>query len=406
MSSFQIGICGLAVLVALISMRAPIALAMAVTGLGGVWLLRDFTTVNFLLGTVPSDVLSNYSLSTLPLFILMGNVAARGGMSTMLFDAINWLFGRFRGGLAISTVVASGAFSAAAGSSLATTSAMSRVAAPEMLDRGYHPRLVSGSMVAGGTLGIMIPPSAMMIIYGFLTETSIGALFIAGILPGLLLIVAFCHVVAVWVRVAPGQAPAASVGEGSGWSKMLRLGPGLLLFCLLTGQINRRGLVAALVETAESSIVIYLIILGTGFFQFFMEASRVPVELTDMVIGLDLGPTGTMLMIMVFLALLGCIMEGLGILFLTVPILFPIVVALGFDPIWFGVMMVLLIELGLITPPVGLNIFVLTSLVDRIDLREAFIGVLPFVVAIIAVALLLLAFPQIATFLPSQMRGA
>lgn len=433
MSSFQVGIFGLVVLVALISMRAPIALAMAVTGLGGVWVLRDLATVNFLLGTVPSDVLGNYSLSTLPLFILMGNVAARGGMSTMLFDAINWLFGRFKGGLAISTVVASGAFSAAAGSSLATTSAMSRVAAPEMLARGYHPRLVSGSMVAGGTLGIMIPPSAMMIIYGFLTETSIGALFIAGIIPGLLLIAAFCLVVSVWVRVAPGQAPAATVGEGNGWAQMLRLGPVLLLFCVLmggiytglftptegaavgagaailiclaTGQIDWRGLVAALVETAESSIVIYLIILGTGFFQFFMEASRVPVELTDAVIGLGLGPIGTMLMIMVFLALLGCIMEGLGILFLTVPIVFPIVVALGFDPIWFGVMMVLLIELGLITPPVGLNIFILTSLVEEIDLKEAFIGVLPFVLAIIAVALLLLAVPETATFLPSQMRG-
>lgn len=434
MTPFQIGLAGFGLLIVLIALRAPIALAMALTGLGGVWLLRDFNTVSYMLGTVPVDVLSNYSLSTLPLFILMGNVAAKGGMSTVLFDAINWLCGRMRGGLAISTIITSGAFSAAAGSSLATTSAMARVAAPEMLQRGYHPRLVSGAVAAGGTLGIMIPPSGMMIIYGFLTETSIGALFIAGILPGILLIAAFCLVIFVWVRFAPQHVPMPTATKGGGMSKLMSLGPILLLFgllmggiytgaftptegaavgagaaiviCLITGRIGRRGLVEALLQTAEASIVIYLIILGTAFFQFFMEASRVPVELTDAVIGLGLGPIGTMLMIMLFLGLLGCIMEGLGILFLTVPILFPIVVALGFDPIWFGVMMVLLIELGLITPPVGLNIFVLVSLVDKIDLKEAFIGILPFVLAIVLVSLLLLLVPEIATFLPSQMRGA
>lgn len=434
MTPFQIGLAGFGLLVVLIALRAPIALAMALTGLGGIWLLRDFNTVSYMLGTVPVDVFSNYSLSTLPLFILMGNVAAKGGMSTVLFDAINWLCGRMRGGLAISTIITSGAFSAAAGSSLATTSAMARVAAPEMLTRGYHPRLVSGAIAAGGTLGIMIPPSGMMIIYGFLTETSIGALFIAGILPGILLIAAFCLVIFIWVRFAPQQVPVPIATEGGGISKLMSLGPILLLFgllmggiytgaftptegaavgagaaiviCLIARRISGRGLVEALLQTAEASIVIYLIILGTAFFQFFMEASRVPVELTDAVIGLGLGPMGTMLMIMLFLALLGCIMEGLGILFLTVPILFPIVVALGFDPIWFGIMMVLLIELGLITPPVGLNIFVLVSLVDKIDLKEAFIGILPFVLAIIVVALLLLLVPQIATFLPSQMRGA
>ncbi len=434
MTPFQIGIAGFVCLVLLLGLRAPIALAMAVVGLGGVWVLRDFDTVSYLLGTVPVDILSNYSLSTLPLFILMGNIASGGGMSAYLFDAISWLFGRYRGGLAVSTVVASGGFSAAAGSSLATTSAMSRVAAPEMLKRGYHPRLVSGSMVAGGTLGIMIPPSAMMIIYGFLTETSIGALFIAGILPGILLISAFCVVVLAWSRIAPDDMPGTTVPEGSGWVRIRRLGPVVLLFTVLMGgiylglftptegaavgagaaiiislatkQIGLRGIVRALRQTAESSIVIYLIIIGTGFFQFFMEASRVPVELTDAVIGLGLGPIETMLLVMGFLALLGCIMEGLGILFLTVPILFPVVVALGFDPVWFGVMMVVLIELGLITPPVGLNIFILTSVVREIELKDAFVGVLPFVVAIVVVALVLLFFPQIATYLPSSMRGA
>lgn len=438
MTSFQIGLAGFGVLLLLISLRAPIALAMGLTGIGGIWILRDLGTLDYLLGTVPVDVFSNYSLSTLPLFILMGNVAAKSGMSTVLFDAINWMCGRLRGGLAISTIVTSGAFSAAAGSSLATTSAMARVATPEMLKRGYHPRLVSGAVAAGGTLGIMIPPSGMMIIYGFLTETSIGALFIAGIIPGLILITAFCLVIMLWVRMAPGHVPVPGGDEdaalaGNGLRKLMSLGPILALFALLMGgiytglftptegaavgagaavligllsrRINLRLLIVALRETAESSIMIYMIIIGTAFFQFFMEASRVPVELTDTVIGFGLGPTGTMLLIMLFLVLLGCIMEGLGILFLTVPILFPIVTALGFDPIWFGIMMVLLIEVGLITPPVGLNIFILVSMVKEIDLKEAFIGIMPFVVAILLVGILLLIWPEIVTYLPSKMRG-
>ncbi|MBB6262552.1 tripartite ATP-independent transporter DctM subunit [Paenochrobactrum gallinarii] len=423
MTPFQIGLAGFGILLVLIVFRAPIALAMAITGLAGVWLLRDFNTLFYLLGTVPVDVLSNYSLSTLPLFILMGNVAAKSGMSTVLFDAFSLLCSRMKGGLAISTIITSGAFSAAAGSSLATTSAMARVATPEMLKRGYHPRLVSGAVAAGGTLGIMIPPSGMMIIYGFLTETSIGALFIAGILPGMLLILAFCLVVFIWVRVFPEQMSQTVTVEGSrNGAKLLSLAPIVLLFGVLmggiytgiftptegaavgagaaiiisfaSGRLGLPGFVTALRETAEASIVIYMIILGTAFFQFFMEASRVPVELTDIVINLGLGPIGTILLVLLFLALLGTIMEGMGILFLTVPILFPIVLALGFDPIWFGVMMVLVIELGLITPPVGLNIFILVSLVKEIEMKEAFIGILPFAIAIVIVAFILLFFPE------------
>lgn len=433
MTPFSIGIAGFGALLCLIALRAPIALAMALTGLGGVWVLRDTRTVFFLLGTVPVDVLSNYALSTLPLFILMGNVAAKGGVSTLLFDAINAACGRLKGGLAIASVLTAGAFSAASGSSLATASAMARVAAPEMLRRGYHPRLVSGSIGAGGTLGIMIPPSAMLIIYGIITETSIGSLFIAGILPGIILTLAFSIAVYVWARMVPAHAPVSAVAAGSGLRRLLSIAPAAILFgvimggiygglftpteaaavgsgtaiviCWVAGRLDVRSLFGVLRETAEASIVIYLIIVGTGFFQFFMEASRVPVQLTGMIIGLDLGPVATMLMILALLALLGCIMEGLGIMFLTVPLLFPIVVALGYDPVWFGIMMVIVVELGLITPPVGLNIYVLVSLVPDINLKDAFSGLLPFALVIVLLALLLLVFPQIALFLPSQMRA-
>lgn len=431
MTPFAIGCAGFLALLFLIVLRAPIAIAMAVTGLGGVWILKGWNNLPFLMGTVPVDVLSNYVLSTLPLFILMGNVAAAAGLSTLLFDAINTAVGRYRGGLAVATVLTSGAFSAAAGSSLATTSTMARVAAPEMLRFNYHPRLVSGAVAAGGTLGIMVPPSTMLIIYGYLTETSIAALFIAGILPGLLLIAALSLTVFVWVSLRPEHAPASPPPEGMSIRRLLGLAPVLVLFCVLmggiygglftptegaavgagsaiviaavTGRLGWADLVPALRQTVEQSVVIYLIIIGTAFFQFFMEASRVPVQIADTVAELDLDPIVVMAVIMIFIALLGCLMEGLGIMFLTVPVLFPVVLALGFDPVWFGIMMVLLVELGLITPPVGLNIFVLVSLVERLGLRDAFAGVFPFVLAVITVALILLALPEIALFLPSKM---
>jgi tripartite ATP-independent transporter DctM subunit len=430
MSPFALGLAGFLVLCALIALRAPIGLAMIVTGIGGIAILKGWSTVFYLFGTVPVDVLSNYALSTLPLFILMGNVAVRAGLSTLLYDAMNVMVGRLRGGLAIATIVASGGFSAACGSSLATTSTMAQVAAPQMLAYRYDARLVSGAVVAGGTLGIMIPPSTMMIIYAYLTESSIGQLFIAGIVPGLLLIVAFSLTVYVWATLRPTHAPVATVDAG-GWAKVRGIGPILLLFAIIMGgifagiftptegaaigagaaiaiaAISRRltwaKLLAALKDTALTSAVIYMIIIGTAFYQFFMEASRVPVELASAVVGYEVNRYAVIVAIMVVIGALGCLMEGLGIMFLTVPVVFPIVTALGFDPIWFGVVMVMLVELGLITPPVGLNVYVLVTLVRDIDMRHAFAGIWPFVGAIILVAALLLVFPQIALFLPSKM---
>jgi tripartite ATP-independent transporter DctM subunit len=430
MSPFALGLTGFLVLCALIALRAPIGLAMIVTGIGGIAILKGWPTVFFLFGTVPVDVLSNYALSTLPLFILMGNVAVRAGLSTLLFEAMNVMVGRLRGGLAVATIVASGGFSAACGSSLATTSTMAQVAAPQMLSYRYDPRLVSGAVVAGGTLGIMIPPSTMMIIYAYLTESSIGRLFMAGIVPGLLLILAFSLTVYVWATLRPSHAPVATIQSG-GWAKVRGVGPILLLFAIIMGGIfagiftptegaaigagaaiaiaalARRltwaNLFAALKDTAQTSAVIYMIIIGTGFYQFFMEASRVPVELASAVIGYEINRYAVVVAVMVVIAALGCLMEGLGIMFLTVPVVFPIVTALGFDPIWFGVVMVMLVELGLITPPVGLNVYVLVTLVREIDMRHAFAGIWPFVGAIILVAALLLAFPQLALYLPSKM---
>jgi tripartite ATP-independent transporter DctM subunit len=430
MSPFALGLCGFVVLCALLALRAPIGIAVAITGVGGIVILKGWDTALYLLGTVPIEILSNYALSTLPLFILMGNVAVRAGLSQLLYEAIYVVVGRVRGGLAIATIIAAGGFSAVCGSSLACASTMAQVAAPQMLAYRYSPRLVGGSIAAGGTLGIMIPPSTMMIIYAYLTENSIGQLFIAGIVPGCILIVLFSLVVVLWSWRRPEDAPLAA-DQRRDWKKLFGVLPVLVLFGFLMGGIfvglftptegAAMGAAAAIVlaalarkltwpllfaalrDSALSSAVIYLIIIGTAFYQFFMEASRLPSDLAEVITGLDLNRYLVMIVIMLALGGLGCLMESLGIMFLTVPVLYPLVTALGFDPIWFGIVMVLLIEFGLITPPVGLNVFVLVSLVREIKMRDAFIGIWPFLVAMIALAALLLAFPQIALFLPQRM---
>ena len=431
MSPFALGLSGFVVLCALLALRAPIGIAVAITGVGGIVVLKGWDTALYLLGTVPIEILSNYALSTLPLFILMGNVAVRAGLSQLLYEAIYVVVGRVRGGLAIATIIAAGGFSAVCGSSLACASTMAQVAAPQMLAYRYSPRLVGGSIAAGGTLGIMIPPSTMMIIYAYLTENSIGQLFIAGIVPGCILIVLFSLVVVVWTWRRPEDAPLAAADQRRDWKKLFGVLPVLVLFAFLMGGIfvglftptegAAMGAAAAIVlaavarkltwpllfaalrDSALSSAVIYLIIIGTAFYQFFMEASRLPTDLAEVITGLDLNRYLVMIVIMLALSGLGCLMESLGIMFLTVPVLYPLVTALGFDPIWFGIVMVLLIEFGLITPPVGLNVFVLVSLVREISMRDAFIGIWPFLVAMVALAALLLAFPQIALFLPQRM---
>ena len=431
MSPFALGLSGFVVLCALLALRAPIGIAVAITGVGGIVMLKGWDTALYLLGTVPIEILSNYALSTLPLFILMGNVAVRAGLSQLLYEAIYVVVGRVRGGLAIATIIAAGGFSAVCGSSLACASTMAQVAAPQMLAYRYSPRLVGGSIAAGGTLGIMIPPSTMMIIYAYLTENSIGQLVHrrhrARMHPDRA-VLARCR--GVDLAAARGCAagrrrPAARLEEafrclaGPCAVRFLMGGIFVGLFtptegaamgaaaAIVLAAVARKLtwplLFAALRDSALSSAVIYLIIIGTAFYQFFMEASRLPTDLAEVITGLDLNRYLVMIVIMLALGGLGCLMESLGIMFLTVPVLYPLVTALGFDPVWFGIVMVLLIEFGLITPPVGLNVFVLVSLVREISMRDAFIGIWPFLVAMVVLAALLLAFPQIALFLPQRM---
>jgi tripartite ATP-independent transporter DctM subunit len=379
-------------------------------------------------------ITTKVELLVIPLFILMGNLATASGLSRNLYDAAYAWVGARRGGLASATVLGCAGFSALCGSSVASAVTVGRVALPEMQRHRYDPGLATGTVAAGGTLGILIPPSAGFVIYAILTEQSIGQLFIAGILPGLLLTGLF--VLTVWLLVARDPAlgpPGPRLPRAERLAALAGAGPILFVMVGTIGGIYggvftpteaaavgavltllialaRRGLTLAsagqvLADTARTTAMIYVILVGAHVFGPFLARTGLPGALSDWMIGLGLGPYGTLALILLALILLGCFLEGFAMLVLTLPILFPTVVALGFDPIWFGVVMVIVLEMGLITPPVGVNVFVVKSIAREVPLARMFRGVLPFWGAMMVCVLLLVAVPQIATFLPQTMFG-
>ncbi len=419
-------------LFALIALRVPIAVAMGVVGAVGGLVLNGPNSVGFVLGSTPFETVFPYGLSVLPLFIMMGVFAARAGLSRSLYEAVNAFVGHYRGGLGMATVGACAGFGAICGSSLATAATMSKVAMPEMRRLGYDDGLAAATVAAGGTLGVLIPPSVIMVIYAILTEQSIGRMFAAAIIPGVL--GTALYMAAVWVRTAlqPQLGPA---GTRLGWTKRLQavvnvwavallfvlviggiylgwfspteaaaIGAlGALLVALAKRRLNWTVFFDCLGETATTSGMIFLILIGTAVFNYFVESTGLPRALVELVGTLGWPPMAIVVLLIVFYLLLGCVMDALSMILLTLPFVFPLVSALGLDPIWFGILMVSVVEIGLITPPVGMNLFVIMATVPGLRLATISRGIIPFLIADLVRVTLLVLFPALSLWLPSKM---
>ncbi|MCW5671705.1 MAG: TRAP transporter large permease [Hydrogenophaga sp.] len=414
---------------ALMAVRVPIGIAMGVAGVGGFALLSGTTPALNLLANVPLSVLTDYNLIVIPMFILMGAFASHSGMSTELFKAGRAWLGHRRGGLALASIAACGGFSAINGSSVATAATMTQVALPEMRRAGYHPGFSAGLIAAGGTLGIMIPPSVIMVLYGIMTETDITKLFAAGIIPGFMAIGFYSVVVAVVARLRPDTMPS---GERMGWGeRFVSLRPlwavvvlfvfvlggiygglftvqeaagvgaiGTLVIGMLRGRLGWKQIKAALIGALRVSSAIMMIVVGAYLFGYFLTITQFTQNAVEFLVHLPVGPYGVLALIMVGYLILGAVMDELAMILLTVPIVFPAMMQLGFDPVWFGVIVVMAVTFGMICPPVGMNVFVINSIARDLPLGAIYKGTMPFIAVDVVRLLILCAFPALSLWLP------
>jgi C4-dicarboxylate transporter DctM subunit len=429
------GLLGLLLMMVLAFVRIPISFAMGLVGIIGYAYMRDWnwTVAGAMVQTKIYETGRNYTLSVVPLFILMGNLVNRAGMSQELFRAAYAFIGHLRGGLAMATVWASAGFGGICGSSIATAATMAKVAYPSMKRFGYSDQLAAGTVAAAGTLGIMIPPSTIMIIYGVFTETNIGKLFAAGVLPGILGAVLLCLAIVytTWRHPSWGPpGPRSSWGErwlalkdvwgvaalflfvmggiygglftateGAGMGAM-----GALAFAGWRRALTWKTLYAALLESARTTSMLFLILIGALMFAEFVNITSMPADLKNLVTRLGLSPLMVVAAICAIYVVLGTAMEELSMVLLTMPVFFPLVVHLGLDPVWFGIIIVCVVEIGLISPPVGMNMFVLKTLLPQVSTATVFRGVMPFVWADVIRLAILVAFPIISLWLPRMMK--
>jgi C4-dicarboxylate transporter, DctM subunit len=422
----------LGLLFVLLAGGMPLGFAMGLSGFLGMLLLIDVDAALALLGQTAYETGLAYNLSVIPLFVLMGYIAGKAGLNQSLYRACNAWLGHRRGGLALATIGACGAFAAICGSSLATAATMAQIALPEMRKYKYDDRLATGAVAAGGTIGILIPPSVVMVIYGLLTETSISALFLAGFVPGILTVIGFMAAISVMTRLDPKLGPPAprtpmperirALGSIWGTAALFLVVIGGLYVgwfspteaasvgtcgAFVLGLVNRKTprelLSASLIDTVKTTAMIFTVLIGAILFNNFLILASVPTLVSDWISGLPLGKTAILLVIILMYFVLGCLLDTLAMILLTIPIVFPIVKALGYDPVWFGIIVVMVVELGLITPPIGMNVFVIKGMAKDVPLETIFRGVTPFIVAQIILILALIAFPGIALWLPSTM---
>jgi C4-dicarboxylate transporter DctM subunit len=431
MSPEMVGLVAILAMIILMFMGMWIGLAMAVVGFLGYAYMDGFHNALLNLGTIPFTNLANYNVTAVPLFVFMGALVSTTGISTDLYNTSYKWFGSLRGGLALSTVVACAAFAAICGSSMASAITMGKVALPEMKKYGYNDSLASATVASGGTLGILIPPSMGFIMYGIITENSVGALFMAGIIPGILLTLMFMVVVIIWCWRKPAAGPAgAKVGlkekvvslKGTWMMLVLFLlvlggiymgiftptesgaigAAGALIITAVTRRLSRSHLSNSMLETGATTASVMVILVGAFIFMRMLALSQLPTVMAEFVGGLTLSKYAIMAVIVVFYIIIGMFLEIMSATVFTVPILYPLVTSMGFDPIWFGVIIVIVIEMGMITPPVGMNVFVLASS-SKVPMDKIFRGVWPFVAAMLLLIILLTIWPQIATFLPDRM---
>ncbi len=431
----MIGVLGIVLLLVLFILKVPVGIALLVVGLVGTGIIRGWDIALLQLGRTPFDTAFSYSLSVIPLFILMGMVLSYCGLGKDLYRAVDSWVGHMRGGLAMATIGTASIFSAISGSVNATTATVAKITLPEMSKYNYKPSLSTACVAAGGTLGILIPPSVILILYGILTRENIGSLLIAGIIPGILQIILFLITIQILIRrdpsLAPVRANVAPLSERLSSLKgvwpiaalfVISVGgiyagiftpteaagvgaAGAFLFALITRRLNFKTLKASMDDSVRLTAMIFLILMGANLFSQFLTISRIPVQVTNYVSSLDLNPYIILFLILIVLFILGLFIEGLSIFVLTLSILHPMVTALGFDGIWFGVIMVMVVNIGLLTPPLGVSIFVIKGVARDIPIQTIFRGVTPMVIAMVICTAILIAFPQLVTFLPDLMRS-
>jgi tripartite ATP-independent transporter DctM subunit len=424
---------GLAAMLALSFLRVPIAISMGLVGFLGLWWMRGLAPSMASVTTVVYESGFQYTLSVVPLFILMGNFVTRAGMSKELYRAGYTVVGHLRGGLAMATVLACAGFGAICGSSIATAATMTKVAYPSMRDHRYSDELAVGTIAAGGTLGILIPPSTIMVIYGIMTQTNIGKLFAAGILPGLVAVALLCLAVQYLCWRDPAAGPPAERASWAErfqamrdvWAVVVLFGvvmggiyggvftategagigaAGAFLFALGRGVLDRKTLLAVLEDSARTTAMLFVILVGALIFSNFLNYTTMPADLRDLITHWKLSPVTVMVVICAIYVILGTAMEELSMILLTIPVFFPIVVGLGMDPVWFGIIIVVVVQIGLISPPVGMNMFVVKSMLPGMTTKTIFRGVWPFVWAEVALLGVLVAFPEISLFLPRLLK--
>jgi C4-dicarboxylate transporter, DctM subunit len=432
MTGNAVAILGFVSLFVLMLLRVPVGMAMGLVGVSGFAYLVNGDAALKIIGHTSMRTVTDYTFGVIPMFLLMGAFVTNSGMSRELFRAANSFVGHFRGGLGIATIAACAGFAAISGSSVATAATFATVAYPEMRRYNYPQSFATGVIAAGGTLGAMLPPSTVLAVYGIITEQDIGKLFIAGIIPGLLAAAMDMLTVVVIGRLRPGFLPVAPrhswkerlVGLRDIWAMLLLFifvigglygglftpteaggvgAIGALIIGVIRGKLDGLQIRRSLLQAVRTAAAVLTVLIGALLFGYFLTVTQTPQKVTVFLTGLGLGRYGVLALIMVMYIALGCLMDSLAMIILTIPIIFPVITQLGFDPIWFGIIIVMTVELGLIHPPVGMNVFVIKTVVQEVSFTTIFRGVLPFIITDLIRLVILIAFPILALWLPSQM---
>ncbi|HVV94018.1 MAG TPA: TRAP transporter permease [Hyphomicrobiales bacterium] len=432
MSTDAVAIIGFVVLFALMLLRVPVGMAMGLVGVVGFANIVGTDPALQMIGMTSMRTVTDFNFAVIPMFLLMGAFVSASGMSRELFRTADTFVGHLKGGLGVATIAACAGFAAISGSSVATAATFSAVAYPEMRRYNYPQSFSTGVIAAGGTLGVIFPPSTVLAVYGLITEQDIGKLFIAGIIPGLLAVSMYMTTIAIIAVVRPNFLPS---GARSTWmerfSALKHVWATVLLFLfvigglyagfftpaesggvgasgafligVLRGRLDRKAILTSLLQATRTTAAVFTILIGALLFGYFLTVTNTPQHVTAFLVSLGIGRYGILALIMVMYLVLGCLMDSMAMIILTVPIIFPVILSLGFDPIWFGIIIVMTVELGLIHPPVGMNVFVIKSVIQDVKFSTVFLGVAPFIVTDIIRLVILISFPILALWLPSHM---